>query len=90
MTAWTKLPIVALLLALPTATFAQSGDAAYCTALANKYERYVNSNDREHRQPTPPNSVSVAMSKCQSSSAQAIPILEKALRDAKLDLPARG
>jgi hypothetical protein len=87
---FTKLPLLALALVLPTASFAQSGDATYCTALSNKYERYVSSNDRNHRQTTPPNNVSVAMSKCQSASAEAIPVLEKALQSAKLDLPPRG
>jgi hypothetical protein len=90
MTALTKLSLVALALALPTVTFAQSDDAKYCTALSDKYQRYVSSNDPHYRLPTPPTEVSVAMSKCQANWASAIPVLEKALQGAKLDLPPRG
>jgi hypothetical protein len=90
MTALTKLSLVALALGLPTATFAQSDDAKYCMALSDKYQRYVSSNDRDHRQPTPPTDVSVAMSKCQVDWAGSILVLEKALQGAKVDLPPRG
>ena len=90
MTILTKLPLVALVLALPASSVAQSGGATYCTALATKYQRYVNSNDRHYRQATPPTDVSVAMSKCQSDWASSIPVLERALQAARVDLPPHG
>jgi hypothetical protein len=90
MNASAKFLLSALVFALPAVASAQADDTSYCTALSTKYQRYVSSNDRHHRQPTPPNGVSVAMSKCQVDGAGSIPILERALLAAKLDLPPRG
>ena len=68
---------------------AQSGDAAYCQAMSEEYTRYVQNSDARRTSPAPV-AISDAMAKCKSDSAHAIPVLEKALKDARVDLPARG
>jgi hypothetical protein len=73
----------------PLAAFAQSADATYCSALTAKYQSYLNDTGKRG-QDTPPVAVSTAMSKCQSDPASSIPVLEGALKDAKLSLPPRG
>ena len=40
------LPVVAVALAFPAASFAQSSDAAYCNALVAKYEQYLDQNSK--------------------------------------------
>ena len=76
---------------LPTAALAQSGDAAYCSALADKYRRYVGQKDAAPRAQNPMGAIDNAISDCKSSkAASSIPVLEKALQDAKVDLPPRG
>src|SRR5262245_15705952 len=73
----------------PRAASAQSSDAQYCTELGRLYSKYVTSSeDRRPRPPTP--DISVAMAKCQSNPTSSIPVLEKALTDAKISLPKRG
>jgi len=84
-----KCTIAGLLLMVPLAASAQSSDAQYCTELGQLYSKYVTSKeDRRPRPPTP--DVSAAMTKCQSDPASSIPVLEKALTDAKVSLPKRG
>ena len=76
---------------LPTAALAQSGDAAYCSALADKYQHYIGQNDAAHRAQNPMAAINNAISDCNSGkAASGIPVLEKALQDAKIDLPPRG
>jgi hypothetical protein len=70
--------------------FAQSEPTAYCQAMSDKYTRYVQNTENTRRVSQPPVAVSDAMSKCKTDSAHAIPVLEKALQDAKVDLPARN
>lgn len=76
---------------LPVAAWAQQGDAAYCAALGQKYDRYVGDNavvkDRGLQRNA---TVDVAIIKCKTDSASSIPVIEKALKDAKVDLPPRG
>ncbi len=73
---------------LPLAASAQSSDADYCKALVAKYETYV-----VHIYGRSPNlgSVdgSVAAEQCKAGNAAGIPVLERKLRDARVDLPAR-
>jgi hypothetical protein len=80
------LAVVAL--SLPTAAFAQSGDAAYCRALAAKYEAYL---DQPQRKGEAPQDVAAkaAVEKCKAGDTSGINDIEKALKDAKLDLPPR-
>ena len=85
-----RLLAAVVLLALPGAALAQSGDAAYCQALASKYQRYVVGSSGSGKMATPNISVETATTKCNSDAARSIPVIEKALRDARVDLPPRG
>ena len=79
----------ALALSLPFAALAQSTDAKYCTDLAAKYERYLNMDSKRGAQSQSVDA-RVGVEKCKSGdTAVGIPALEKALKDAKLDLPPR-
>ena len=84
------LACVAVLL-LPAVAWAQpSTDAAYCSALAQKYQRYVGQNDAKRRAQNPDATMNNAITECTTGkAAHAIPVLEKALQDAKVDLPPR-
>ena len=69
-------------LVLPFAAFGQSADAKYCEALSTKY-REVSSFQSDSPQ-------AVAMAKCKAGdTASGIPVLEKALKNAKVPLPPR-
>jgi hypothetical protein len=74
--------------ALPTVASAQSADAKYCSALSDKYQTYAQDNGGKSHN-APPAEVAAAMSKCSTDSASAIPVLEGALKAAKVTLPAR-
>jgi hypothetical protein len=81
------LPAIAL--SLPSAAFAQSNDAQYCQALSAKYDAYLNMGQNRGAQPQSI-AAQVAVAKCKAGdTAAGIPPLEKALKDAKLDLPPR-
>jgi hypothetical protein len=82
------LPVVAVALAFPAASFGQSKDAAYCGALVAKYERYLDQNVRLGFQPQNV-AARVGVEKCKTGDAAGIPAIEKALKDAKFDLPPR-
>jgi hypothetical protein len=77
------LPLVAA--GLPLAAAAQSNDTAYCAALSNTYR---------HTAPkgaSPAVTIPVAMAKCAAGdTADGIPALEQALRNAKVTLPPRA
>lgn len=80
-------------LALPQATSAQPrpNDRQYCEALVDKYRAYVSDPNRGHNGRAPNVEFEVAISKCRAGDTTAgIPPLEKALRDARVNLPARG
>jgi hypothetical protein len=84
MTPATKLLIACLALGLPFTAFAQSADAKYCQALANVYRNAV-------AHDTSPNAeVPIAVAKCQAGDTSGIPVIEQALKDAKVDLPPRN
>jgi len=84
--------IAALLMAvaLPAAASAQSADAAYCQTLSATYNKYVNNPNMGRANAPPLAGVTRAQSQCDSNPAAAIPVLEKALRDARISLPPRG
>jgi len=83
--------LLSLAFLLPTAALAQKGDAAYCSALAGKYQRYIGQDEAAHRARNPMATINNAISDCSSGkAASAIPVLEKALQDAKIELPPRG
>ena len=70
--------------------FAQSKDSEYCSALSAKYQRYVATTDAQHRGVVHNVTNDNAMAQCQTHAGVAIPVLEKALKDAKVDLPPRS
>ncbi len=79
----------ALALSLPCTASAQSNDAAYCTALSEKYQRYLGMNQGRTVQPQSLDA-QVAVQKCAAGDAAgSIPVLEKALLGARLELPPR-
>jgi hypothetical protein len=82
------LPVVAAALAFPAASVAQSSDAAYCKALVAKYEAYLDQNRRLGRTPQGLDA-KVGVEKCKTGDTAGIPAIEKALKDAKFDLPPR-
>lgn len=76
--------IAGVSLLLPLAASAQPNDTRYCAALTDAYIRYVGPSDTQHRGAAANASVKAAMSTCD------IPVLEKALTDAKVQLPKRS
>jgi hypothetical protein len=85
----TKALLAAVLFSLPVAAFAQSSDAAYCKALVAKYQQYLDMSSKKGEQPQNVNA-KVAIEKCKAGDTSGIPAIEKALKDAKFDLPPRG
>jgi hypothetical protein len=85
-----KSAIVCAVILLPAASWAQQNDAAYCSALAQKYQKYAGDNEAQHRGQQRDATVDVAVTQCATKPAQAIPVLEKALTDAKVSLPPRS
>jgi hypothetical protein len=83
------LPVVAVALAFPAASFAQSSDAAYCTALVAKYDQYLGQDFKRGEQPSNL-AAKEGVEKCRQGNTSGIPAIEKALKDAKFDLPPRG
>jgi hypothetical protein len=75
--------VIAAGIALPFAAFAQSSDVDYCNKLSATYRSGAMSNS------TPQAQIPEAMSKCATSPATSIPVLEKALKDNKMTLPSR-
>ena len=74
--------------ALPAAP-AQADDAAYCAELSGIYRRYLGKTSEGR--PFPDVTVSVAMDACtRGNTAAGIPVLEKRLRDARIELPRRA
>ncbi|HLG46120.1 MAG TPA: hypothetical protein VKY24_07765 [Reyranella sp.] len=75
--------------ALPLAAAAQSDNAAYCKALIQSYQRYVIKTG-SHSPNTGGLDGQVAMEHCRAGDTSGIPVLEQKLRDAGVQLPARG
>lgn len=79
-----------LALALTGVAAAQTGDAGYCQALASKYQRYVVGTSGAGKMATPNVAVETAATRCGSDAVGSISVLEKALTDARIDLPPRS
>ena len=79
------LTLVALILALPTATDAAQGDdKAYCAQLSAMYRRYVQNGPGKRFDVE----ASVALDDCsKGNTAASIPVLEKKLRESGFSLP---
>jgi hypothetical protein len=75
--------IICASIALPFAAFAQMSDTDYCNALSKLYRETTDKTQ------TPDVIVPEAMSKCATSPASSIPVLEKVLKDGKVTLPKR-
>jgi hypothetical protein len=75
--------------ALPVSALAQSGDDAYCSALANKYQRYVGDNAVQHRSQQRDATVDAAITACPTHASASIPVIEHALQNAQVSLPPR-
>lgn len=75
--------VISVGITLPFATFAQSSDVDYCNKLSATYRSGNMANS------TPQAQIPEAMSKCATSPATSIPVLEKALKDNKMTLPSR-
>jgi hypothetical protein len=86
----TKWIVPALGLLLCVSAPAQADDVAYCKALAQTYERYVVKIDSGHTVQRGSTDASLALEQCRNGNIVGIPVLERELRRAKVDLPARG
>ena len=81
--------LAAVALAVPAVAFAQSNDQAYCDKLVNKYQAYLDQSQRKGEEPQGIDA-KIGVEKCKAGDVSGIPAIEKALQNAKLDLPARG
>jgi len=73
----------------PFLASAQGGDGAYCAAPSQKYQQYLDAETRGGRQPQSLDA-RAAVEKCKAGDTTGIPVIEKALKDAKIDLPPRS
>lgn len=77
--------VVCASVAMPLFAYAQApADVAYCNQLSQTYRSTAQLNS------TPDATVPAAMSKCATAPGEAIPTIEKALKDAKVELPKRN
>ncbi len=92
--------VASVSLALPFAAQAQqkpfggypNADMEYCARLSELYVRYVGRSEAGPRAPVMPDAVSgTALAQCkhEGTVAQAIPVLERKLLDARFTLPPR-
>ena len=89
MNASLKWLLPALVASLPFAASAQSNDVKYCTDLSDKYVRYLDMSSKKGAQPQSVEA-QASVGRCKpGETAASIPVLEKALKDAKFDLPPR-
>lgn len=81
----------AFALVLPFAGSAYAADdVAYCQALAAKYETHIVRMMSGHYRDPGTADGAVAVSQCSRGNTAGIPVLERKLRDAKIELPPRG
>jgi hypothetical protein len=80
---------IALALVLPFTAAARADDAAYCKALVGKYETYIVKTAGRNPNPGTADG-NVAADQCARGDAAGIPVLERKLRDARIELPQRG
>jgi hypothetical protein len=88
MTRW-FLPLVGLL-ALSSASFAQSDDAAYCSQLAALAYKFVGGSGGDGRSAPDLNTIGAVEDCRKGNYAKGIPYLEKRLRDSRVTLPSRS
>ena len=85
-----KLLISSLVLILPITASAAPDDAAYCRALAAKYENLVMKRGGARGGIESGLETSVALDQCKNGNRAGIPVLEQKLRDLRIDLPPRN
>jgi hypothetical protein len=81
-------PLLGLLLLVDAP--ARADDVAYCKALAQQYQRYVVKIDNGNTVQRGSTDASLALEQCRIGNTAGIPVLERELRNARVDLPARG
>ncbi len=79
-----------LIAAMPAIAWAQSADTNYCNALSATYLKYVNNPGTGRGSQPASATVSEAQGQCAANPAAGIPVLERALKDARVNLPPRG
>jgi hypothetical protein len=83
--------MAAVAVLLPFGASAQANDADYCRALTQKYETYISNMSVGHSPNPGTVDGTVAIAQCRDgNTAAGIPVLERKLRDARIDLPPRG
>jgi hypothetical protein len=76
---------------LSVSASAQSADARYCSALADKYSGVLIANNQQQSQDPQQVSVRAGIDQCRvGNTAVGMPLLESNLRTVGLDLPTRG
>ena len=82
------MPLVAV--GLPLTASAQASDATYCRRLIARYEAFVENMSGHSNQPGGLDG-QVAIAQCKAgNTAEGIPVLERKLQDAKINLPKRS
>ena len=81
---------VSVAFGLPSFASAQSPDAKYCSALANKYSSFLAATNRQRQEDPQTMSARAGIEQCRAgNTAVGIPLLESGLHNAGLDLPPR-
>jgi hypothetical protein len=81
--------LAAVSLAVPAVAFAQSNDQTYCQKLVNEYQTYLDQSQKRGEEPQGVDA-KIGVERCKAGDVSGIPAIEKALQNAKIDLPARG
>jgi hypothetical protein len=82
--------IAGLAFGMPSFASAQSPDAKYCSALADKYSGFLAATKRQRAEDPQTVSARTGMEQCRAgNTAVGIPLLESGLHNAGLDLPPR-
>ena len=83
--------IASLVFGLPLFASAQSPDAKYCSALADRYSGFLAATNRQRSEDPQTVSARAGMDQCRAgNTAVGIPLLESGLQNAGLDLPPRN
>ena len=82
--------IASVAFGLPSFASAQSPDAKYCSALADKYSGFLAATHRQRPEDQQTASARAGMEQCRAGNAAVgIPLLESGVLSAGLDLPQR-
>jgi hypothetical protein len=85
------MPLIAsVVFGLPSFTSAQSPDAKYCSALANKYSGFLAAANQRRPSDRQTANARAGIEQCRAGNAAVgIPLVESGLHNAGLDLPPR-